>query len=98
MYTILDFDVKGYGFSIGEQNMQTVMGWDPADIRKAFSVHLDNFLFNGVKTIHISSDETYQLSLEDGKIIYTSCKNLNCPYNLIFLVMYISCYVSYHFV
>ena len=35
------------------------------NIRVAFSKHVDNFLFNGVKTITTPS-ETYQLSLEQG--------------------------------
>lgn len=60
------FDAEGYGSSF-PNHQQIVTGWEPSNIQKAFSKHVDNFLFNGVKSIS-SSSETYELSLEQGKI------------------------------
>ena len=62
----IDFDVKGYGNSI-PNHQQIVSGWSPMNIRFAFAKHVDNFLFNGVKTISTPS-ETYELSLEQGML------------------------------
>ena len=62
----IDFDVKGYGSSI-PNHQQIVSGWSPMNIRFAFAKHVDNFLFNGVKTISTPS-ETYELSLEQGML------------------------------